>query len=75
MTWSRRRILAAGGALAGSALLLATARTLASTSGMAAVDCADLAAQALRLERGGVGYYRASNFVHLDTGPFRTWKG
>lgn len=42
---------------------------------MSSVDCADLAAQALRLERGGVGYYRASNFVHLDTGPFRTWKG
>jgi uncharacterized protein YcbK (DUF882 family) len=39
------------------------------------VDCADLAAQALDLKRGGVGYYRASSFVHLDTGPFRTWKG
>ena len=39
------------------------------------VDCADLAAQALDLKRGGVGYYRASDFVHLDTGAFRTWKG
>ncbi len=39
------------------------------------VDCADLAAQALDLKRGGVGYYRASDFVHLDTGPVRTWKG
>jgi uncharacterized protein YcbK (DUF882 family) len=39
------------------------------------VDCADLAAHALELQRGGVGYYRASNFVHLDTGAFRTWKG
>jgi uncharacterized protein YcbK (DUF882 family) len=39
------------------------------------VDCADLAAQALDMKRGGVGYYRASNFVHLDTGAFRTWKG
>jgi uncharacterized protein YcbK (DUF882 family) len=39
------------------------------------VDCADLAAHALDLQRGGVGYYRASNFVHLDTGAFRTWKG
>jgi uncharacterized protein YcbK (DUF882 family) len=27
------------------------------------------------LKRGGVGYYRASNFVHLDTGAFRTWRG
>jgi uncharacterized protein YcbK (DUF882 family) len=39
------------------------------------VDCADLAARALKLKRGGVGYYRASDFVHLDTGAFRTWKG
>jgi uncharacterized protein YcbK (DUF882 family) len=39
------------------------------------VDCADLAAHAVDLKRGGVGYYRASNFVHLDTGAFRTWKG
>jgi uncharacterized protein YcbK (DUF882 family) len=39
------------------------------------VDCAALAACALNLKRGGVGYYRASDFVHLDTGPFRTWKG
>jgi len=39
------------------------------------VDCAALAAGALNLKRGGVGYYRASDFVHLDTGAFRTWKG
>ena len=39
------------------------------------VDCARLAARAEKLKRGGVGYYRASNFVHLDTGAFRTWKG
>jgi uncharacterized protein YcbK (DUF882 family) len=42
---------------------------------MAGVDCADLAAKAIELKRGGVGYYRASNFVHLDTGGFRTWRG
>jgi uncharacterized protein YcbK (DUF882 family) len=42
---------------------------------MPVVDCADLAAHALELKCGGVGYYRASNFVHLDTGAFRTWKG
>jgi uncharacterized protein YcbK (DUF882 family) len=42
---------------------------------MAGVDCADLAARAQALKRGGVGYYRASNFVHLDTGAFRTWRG
>jgi uncharacterized protein YcbK (DUF882 family) len=39
------------------------------------VDCAHLAAQALDLKCGGVGYYRASDFVHLDTGAFRTWRG
>jgi uncharacterized protein YcbK (DUF882 family) len=25
------------------------------------------------LQRGGIGYYASSNFVHLDTGKFRTW--
>jgi uncharacterized protein YcbK (DUF882 family) len=28
---------------------------------------------ALSMQRGGVGYYSASNFVHLDTGDLRTW--
>jgi uncharacterized protein YcbK (DUF882 family) len=28
---------------------------------------------ALELKRGGVGYYRQSDFVHVDTGRFRTW--
>lgn len=39
------------------------------------VDCADLAGKALDMRRGGVGYYRQSDFVHLDTGRFRTWRG
>ncbi len=39
------------------------------------VDCADLADKALGMQRGGVGYYRQSDFVHLDTGRFRTWRG
>jgi uncharacterized protein YcbK (DUF882 family) len=42
---------------------------------IAGVDCAALSAHALELARGGVGYYRASDFVHLDTGAFRTWNG
>ena len=28
---------------------------------------------ALRLQRGGVGYYRDSNFVHVDVGRVRRW--
>jgi uncharacterized protein YcbK (DUF882 family) len=28
---------------------------------------------ALRLRLGGVGYYRDSNFVHVDVGPVRHW--
>ncbi|MEZ5667307.1 MAG: DUF882 domain-containing protein [Alphaproteobacteria bacterium] len=28
---------------------------------------------ALALQAGGVGYYPSSNFVHIDTGRFRTW--
>ncbi len=28
---------------------------------------------ALALKRGGVGYYRKSDFVHVDTGRFRFW--
>ena len=39
------------------------------------IDCTDLAAGALGLARGGVGYYRRSDFVHLDTGALRTWRG
>jgi uncharacterized protein YcbK (DUF882 family) len=42
---------------------------------MTGIDCASLASRAEDLKRGGVGYYRSSDFVHLDTGAFRTWKG
>lgn len=28
---------------------------------------------AIAMKRGGVGYYEASNFVHLDTGRVRRW--
>jgi uncharacterized protein YcbK (DUF882 family) len=39
------------------------------------VDCAHLAEISLGMQKGGVGYYRESDFVHLDTGRFRTWRG
>ncbi|WP_292433557.1 DUF882 domain-containing protein [Methylobacter sp.] len=30
---------------------------------------------AMAMQRGGVGYYAKSDFVHLDTGSVRTWTG
>jgi uncharacterized protein YcbK (DUF882 family) len=30
---------------------------------------------ALEAKKGGVGYYARSDFVHIDTGTFRTWTG
>ena len=30
---------------------------------------------ALRMHAGGVGYYPRAGFIHLDTGPVRTWRG
>jgi uncharacterized protein YcbK (DUF882 family) len=37
------------------------------------VDLSRLRDEALNLKLGGVGYYKGSNFVHLDSGRFRTW--
>jgi len=37
------------------------------------VALSDLHRAALQLRAGGVGYYQASNFVHLDTGRVRHW--
>jgi uncharacterized protein YcbK (DUF882 family) len=36
-------------------------------------DLATVHKTALGLSAGGVGYYPQSGFVHLDTGPIRTW--
>jgi uncharacterized protein YcbK (DUF882 family) len=40
---------------------------------IAGVDTRTIRDAALSMARGGVGYYPGSNFVHLDTGDFRTW--
>lgn len=39
------------------------------------VSCATLRDLAIAAARGGVGYYRSSDFVHLDTGRVRVWTG
>ncbi len=40
---------------------------------LAGVNTNQLRRAATDLGRGGVGYYPESDFVHLDTGRFRTW--
>lgn len=40
---------------------------------MPGVDTLTLRNAALALQRGGVGYYPRSGFVHVDTGRIRTW--
>ncbi len=37
------------------------------------VDLPKLRDAALAMQRGGVGYYEKSNFVHVDTGRVRRW--
>jgi len=37
------------------------------------LDSTKLRDTAIELQRGGVGYYAASDFVHIDTGRVRTW--
>ncbi|HDT4958096.1 TPA: YcbK family protein [Enterobacter kobei] len=40
---------------------------------IAGVDIKHLHKAALKLRAGGVGYYPRNNFLHIDTGPFRSW--
>ena len=39
------------------------------------VDLSNLRDAALDLGAGGVGYYPVSNFIHVDTGRVRQWRG
>jgi len=36
-------------------------------------DLSDLRNAAISCQKGGVGYYPASNFIHIDTGRVRRW--
>jgi uncharacterized protein YcbK (DUF882 family) len=40
---------------------------------MPSISLRRLRGNAMDLAAGGVGYYPRSNFVHVDTGDFRTW--
>ncbi|QHM70490.1 YcbK family protein [Mixta intestinalis] len=37
------------------------------------ISLSNIRKAALKMRAGGVGYYPRSNFVHIDTGPVRTW--
>lgn len=43
--------------------------------GIPGVQTRHLAKCARSLQRGGVGFYGRSNFVHLDVGQVRSWRG
>lgn len=34
----------------------------------------ELQRRALSMQRGGIGFYKRSDFVHIDSGPFRHWE-
>ena len=40
---------------------------------LTSVETERLRDAAIAMQRGGVGYYAASNFVHIDTGRVRRW--
>lgn len=68
-----------------NAMLRSRSRGVASNSFHVKAKAADLrlksrsvsqmAAAALACGAGGVGKYYGSNFVHMDSGPVRTWRG
>ena len=46
---------------------------LAIDIGLADIPLSKLRNAALAVRRGSVGYYPASDFMHVDTGRIRTW--
>jgi len=61
---------------AGQAVALASLHTQAMAADVmfTGIDMKRLWRQLRELHTGGVGYYRKSKFVHLDTGPPRFWE-
>lgn len=53
----------------------ASYHTLGKAADVYLPDCrlSQLRAAAIRMKRGGVGYYPRPHFVHVDVGPVRTW--
>lgn len=50
-------------------------RAMAADIRLKSRDVRTIQRAALKCNGGGVGYYRRSNFVHIDCGPVRTWNG
>ncbi|WP_299443955.1 DUF882 domain-containing protein [uncultured Rhodospira sp.] len=50
-------------------------RGMAADIAVPGVSLGDLRRLALAMDRGGVGYYPRSGFVHVDVGPPRSWRG
>ncbi len=50
-------------------------RAMAADVRLKSRDVRTIQRAALRCGGGGVGFYRRSNFVHMDCGPIRTWNG
>jgi len=68
--WSNEWLRAHGHGVAQHSLHM---RAMAIDIRIPGVTTATLRDAALALHRGGVGYYAASNFVHVDVGRVRRW--
>jgi len=50
-------------------------RAMAADVRLKSRSISNISRAALACNGGGVGFYGRSNFVHMDCGPVRTWKG
>ncbi|HLS58831.1 MAG TPA: DUF882 domain-containing protein [Paracoccaceae bacterium] len=50
-------------------------RAMAADVRLRSRDVSQVSRAALACRAGGVGIYNRSNFVHMDCGPVRTWRG